>query len=402
MAGARLERTRWPGIYRRGDRYAYEWTDGHGRRRRSTVRTIEEARSEKARREEEARRGGAVAEQGRVTFAEYAREWVGRYHGHGRRGFRDNTRDDYRRDLEKYAIAYFGLKVRLAEITPRHVADFIGWLCEQPGRSGPKLSDSSVRRALCPLRACMASAVREGLITHNPTHGAALPHRPRLEDDDHEDVRALTSQHLEVFLAVVHPEYRTFFAFLAATGLRISEAAALEWRHLTLDGARPVVKVRRALVRGRLGLPKSRHGRRDVPLPPELVRMLRAHRASSEWPRAEDLVFASRAGTAIRAENVRRRYLKPAAEEAGAPWAGFHTFRHTCASRLFAAGRNAVQVQKWLGHHSAAFTLSTYVHLLDDDLGEPLELPQGSGGGRVSLAELRRSRPNTEIAESAR
>jgi hypothetical protein len=33
-------------------------------------------------------------------------------------------------------------------------------------------------------------------------------------------------------------------------------------------------------------------------------------------------------------------------------------------------------VQHWLGHHSAAFTLATYVHLLDGDIGEPLELPR--------------------------
>jgi integrase len=72
--------------------------------------------------------------------------------------------------------------------------------------------------------------------------------------------------------------------------------------------------------------------------------------------------------------NVRRRVLRPAAEEAGAPWVGFHTFRHTCASLLFAEGRNAVQVQRWLGHHSPAFTLATYVHLLDGDLGEPLSI----------------------------
>jgi integrase len=51
-------------------------------------------------------------------------------------------------------------------------------------------------------------------------------------------------------------------------------------------------------------------------------------------------------------------------------------FRHTCASILFAEGRNAVQVQRWLGHHSAAFTLATYVHLLDGDLGEPLAILQ--------------------------
>ena len=41
---------------------------------------------------------------------------------------------------------------------------------------------------------------------------------------------------------------------------------------------------------------------------------------------------------------------------------------------LFAQGRNAVQVQRWLGHHSPAFTLATYVHLLDGDLGEPLSV----------------------------
>jgi integrase len=32
-------------------------------------------------------------------------------------------------------------------------------------------------------------------------------------------------------------------------------------------------------------------------------------------------------------------------------WVGFHTFRHTCAFLLFAEGRNAVQVKRWLGHH---------------------------------------------------
>ena len=31
-----------------------------------------------------------------------------------------------------------------------------------------------------------------------------------------------------------------------------------------------------------------------------------------------------------------------------------------------------MQVQRWLGHHSPSFTLDTYVHLLDGDLGEPL------------------------------
>lgn len=113
---------------------------------------------------------------------------------------------------------------------------------------------------------------------------------------------------------------------------------------------------------------------------PWLVRQLRERRAESEWNRDQDLVFTVTGGKIVHVGNLRRRVLKPAAEEAGVPWAsGFHVFRHSCASMLFQSGRNAVQVQHFLGHHSAAFTLATYVHLLEgDDLGGPLDLESAS------------------------
>lgn len=44
------------------------------------------------------------------------------------------------------------------------------------------------------------------------------------------------------------------------------------------------------------------------------------------------------------------------------------SFRHTCAAILFERGLNVKQVQRWLGHHSASFTLDTYNHLLDEGL----------------------------------
>ena len=81
-------------------------------------------------------------------------------------------------------------------------------------------------------------------------------------------------------------------------------------------------------------------------------------------------MFQTKVGTRLGKDNVRNRYIKPAAEEVGAPWCGWHTLRHTCASILFDEGRNVVQVQRWLGHHKPSFTIDTYVHLLDDDLGD--------------------------------
>lgn len=169
------------------------------------------------------------------------------------------------------------------------------------------------------------------------------------------------------------PGHRLVFELLAATGVRRSELIAIEGRHLALDGARPHVTIRQRAVRqtGRgmvLGPLKSRHGRRDFPIPLELADRLRALRTP-----ADALVFESPIGGPYDTHHLHQRVLAPACSEAGVEWAGFHTFRHTVASRMFAAGRNVVQVQRWLGHHAASFTLDTYVHLLSDELPDPLE-----------------------------
>lgn len=41
---------------------------------------------------------------------------------------------------------------------------------------------------------------------------------------------------------------------------------------------------------------------------------------------------------------------------------------------LIDAGASPLRLQRWMGHHSAAFTLDTYGHLLHDDLGPHLDL----------------------------
>lgn len=87
------------------------------------------------------------------------------------------------------------------------------------------------------------------------------------------------------------------------------------------------------------------------------------------------------------ATNLASRTLKAAAEEAGVPSAGFHAFRHHCASMLIASGRSIVQVSRWLGHHSPSFTLDVYAHLMDEGVGEPLGL-----SGVAPVCEVRDSR----------
>jgi integrase len=405
MAGARLEKTRWPGIYRRGDRWVYAWTDAHGKARRGTAGTREKASRLKAEEEKRAKAGVPAQATGqRLTVAGYALDLFGADLGRekgdnpesgrdqGRRGaIRDNTRNEYRRDLERYWLPSLGRR-SLADITTPALGRVIGELAARDGDD--YLADRTLRRLFAPMAAMLATAVDEGVIDHNPARDVTLPsgrdELRRFDPDADEDTddptpghaRALTEEQLAAFLLVVDARWRLMFELLAATGLRISEVIALRWRDLRLDGDRPTVRVRRARVRGSYGPPKSRHGRRDVPIPFDVVRQLRERRTASEWPGDNDLVFPSMTGTAMMPENLHRRTLKPAAEEAGVARAGFHSFRHYCASALIADGRNIVQVSRWLGHHSPSFTLDVYAHLMDDGVGDPLDLGGVTLGSR--------------------
>jgi hypothetical protein len=41
---------------------------------------------------------------------------------------------------------------------------------------------------------------------------------------------------------------------------------------------------------------------------------------------------------------------------------------------LIESGLSPLRLQRWMGHHSPAFTLETYGHLIDGDLGPALDL----------------------------
>lgn len=366
----KLVRTKTPGVYRRGRSYIVIYRAG-GRQRKEFARTLDEARRIKRERETDRDRG-ELQERTTITLRTYLEEWVERYRGQGRRGFREGTRDEYRRLLERYAYKHFPEKLRLTDVTPYRLARFVDWLCDEVAQ-GKRLSDSTVANAAIPVRAALATAQREGLIRHNPAVKLALPHREQIREDDEDEVKTLSRKQVRQLLAHAPEEHRLLLEVLASCGLRVSEAIALQRRHVQVDGAKPHLKIRRAIVKRRVEPPKTKHGRRDVPLAAGLAERLCRHLAGLPAG-AETLVFSAAGGSALDPDNLRSRMLKPLVRKIGAPWAGFHTLRHTYASLQLAHGVNIVQLSRVLGHHSPAFTLSVYTHLLPGEGAPALEL----------------------------
>jgi integrase len=353
---ARLEKTTTPGIYRRGNRYVVTFRDQHGTPRKKSAATLAQARDLKAAVTTDVRRGD-YQPQTTIAFADYVKEWISTYQGRTSRGIRPETLLDYKADLTRDAIPFFK-GFQLHQIQPRDLKRYAAHLAARG------LAPSSVRSIIAPLRALLATAYEDGLIRNNPASRLRLAQPSQHQTREHR--KALSEHELHHFLSCVPAEWRLFFELLAHTGLRISEAVALHWDDIDLETRR--LEVKRRYYRGRIDTPKSDYGLRTIPLAPNLAHSLQRRRAT----RPEGaLIFPSQAGTYLEPSNLRRRVLDPATKNAGLSWVGFHSFRHTCATTLFNHGLNLKQVQTWLGHHSAAFTLATYIHLLPDQLPNP-------------------------------
>ncbi len=235
---AKMKRTRYPGIFKRGGRFVVVWRH-RGTQHKESFRTLTEAREVQGKR----RQAGERRAYTRARFDDYASEWIDSYAGRTARGLSESTRTDYRRSIELYAIPFFD-RHRLADIEPPDLRRFVQSL-ETHG-----LRASSIRKNLAPVKVIFETAYEDGAIRRTLRSGLRITGAVNsLCEEDARTPRALTRQELCVLIRSMPEDWRPFFMLLAQTGLRISEAVAVTWGDLDL-GVAPRLSVRRQIHKG--------------------------------------------------------------------------------------------------------------------------------------------------------
>jgi integrase len=320
---------------------------------------------------------GTWREPSNETLATYAERWLTHRDParvqHGRTRLAPSTFAEYRRALLTHVSPRLGERT-LASLRTEDIDRLVADL-EADGKA-----PGTVRNIVTPLRKMLGDAVRQGKLVANPAARADLP--PAQDFIGKEIPREHTDAIREALGALAPPDplrndqdpfFVCFFDVALGTGLRLGELRALRWRDVDRDSR--LIRVERAFSRRELRRPKTDAGVRSVPLfasVDDALRRLAARAVERGLYAPDELVFATIRGTPLHESNVNRRVWQPALAHAGLRECGyrFHDVRHTCVSRLVAAGADVKLVQAVAGHASPLITLKRYSHLLDSRITE--------------------------------
>ena len=310
---------------------------------------------------------------GKVTFQEWADQWMDTGHKRPSTAARDAH------VVKAHLKPALGTRP-LGSISPLDIRRLVEDM-------GTRLAPATVRTNYGVLRAIFNAAVEAELIVRSPCRGI------RLKPDQHRERPTLGPEDLKKIADRMAERYRPMVFLAGVLGLRWSEVAAL--RVGRIDFLRSTIIVAEAMpeVDGRPvpGKPKTKAGHRTLAVPPFLIEMISEHlvRRGLKAENAHELVFAAPSGGPLRASNFRNRVWAPAVEAAGYSALTFHDLRHAATSLMVEAGEHPRVIQHRLGHSTARLSMELYAHVSDDadrqvanHLEHRFSTPRGTQGAR--------------------
>lgn len=223
-----------------------------------------------------------------------------------------------------------------------------------------KLAGNTINIALAVLKGLFASAEDEELILKNPCTRI----KRVAVDEKHIEVFTLREQRKLEYGVRQDGRLRMFGILISLyTGLRLGELLALTWSDVDfVRNTLAINKTKTSYCVDANGYtkPKTKSSVRLIPIPPNVVAMLRLMKKHStcQWVVEYNGNPIHERGYQALFERLQRRLgIRPR---------GFHALRHTFATRAMECGTDCKTLSELMGHANAMITINRYTHSLMD------------------------------------
>lgn len=279
------------------------------------------------------------------------REALEAYRDRAKKTLEPSSFAGYRKAVDHYLVPWCG-HLRIADLTPAEIRD---WMSKQTVKL------KTLRNRLLPLRNVLNLAVTDGIIPFNPLERVDLAKQvsPAQRESDFEADPYTEDEVIKLLGNLAGEERHTFQAW-AYTGVRTGEQIGLRWPRVDLEAK--IVRIEETTTeRQDKARPKTRAGRRNIPLLPAALEALEAQRKHTQL--AGDRVFQNPRARAAGKQwdyQTLEAVWKRAHRGTQIAYRNPYQLRHTFASNLLSQGENIALISKLLGHKTIEVAMNTY------------------------------------------
>lgn len=253
----------------------------------------------------------------------------------------------------------------MGELTAPTIQAFVTGLITKGNVATKKgLASSTVNTIITVIQSSLKTAVLSGYIEKNVAESVR---RPKIKSKEIECFTVAEQKKMESAALCDKRMKMAGIVLCLYTGLRIGELLALTWEDVDLKSGLIAVnkachdKIEKNGTARIVELPKTPSSKRIIPVPKQLLPVLRQLKKTGKC----ETVISSPEGKPIAIRSYQRSFslfLK----KLGIAHKGFHSLRHTFATRALECGMDVKTLSEILGHKNAAITLNRYVHSLTE------------------------------------
>lgn len=289
-----------------------------------------------------------------MKYIDWLMQWLENY---VRPSVKVRTYERYKLIIEQHIRDKIG-GMKLDALSPLALQSLITELLQSGNkRTGKGLSANSVNAVISVIQSSLKAAHMLGLTKEDT---ADKLKRPKLKEKSVECFALAEQKQIEQ--AILNGKKDKLYGIILClySGLRIGELMALQWSDI--DFVKGVLTVSKSCHDGKDGLiidePKTATSRRMIPLPKQLLPVMKALKRRSVSP-----FVVSASGNPVSVRSYQRSF-ELLLKKLKIPHKGFHSLRHTFATRAIECGMDVKTLSEILGHKNPTVTLNRYAHSL--------------------------------------